>query len=628
MTPRTRFLVLLLVVLATVAGALYYFFDLGGTGMTNVPKTPVAKEAAKPATPPPPPAPVKVVAPTKPVSTDPGPTPITMASLKLMPEKTQLAVGLPPLSDILAKTLPIAQKAFKDDLNVKQFVDDQVRDMASAVGIIYDGDATQALKAVGISPDESGAVFADFSALAATAAKSLQEAAPGSPPAMPEFNPEDIKVVLTLPLLDAAKLEEMLKMGLSLLPGTGEPKTEDVGAIKLNVYEGMVTIAYFIADKRLVLGTDLDMIKSCAARVAQPATFRYGTAACPAGDANELVTMIYGRDFIPVIKGLLETASKTQPAVAAMAQAQFAVVEKMFAGETSDDPMLLTFSILNDRVEVRSRMDSATHPGMLDYTGLAEPLRLAPILPDDTMAFLSYRLNEQTKRILQESAGNAIPKDGKNGQKGQQIETYVNQGLSLLGDELTIGIGGLNDLQFPSVYFMLATSKPPTVQMLLGLAQPKLMETYNEVPINQIQAVPFPIPLYETFAGDALVVSNNIAGMKGLIDRAKSKENSKLFASQQPPLDPATPYFTAFLLRSALYRDVLRPVMQAMMPPGTVPEHVDGALVELNGIVRDLRLLAQLDGSWYDTRLVFSLAQEAPADAAPAAPAAPAEPGK
>ena len=622
MTPRTRILVLLLVVVAVAGGALYYFFDLGGTGMTAIPKTPAAKQAAKP-TPPPPPPPAKVVAPTKPVSTEPGPTPITLASLKLMPEKTQLAVGLPPLSDILAKTLPIAQKAFKNDLDVKQFVDDQVRDMASAIGIIYDGDATQAFKAIGISPDESGALFVNFSALAATAAKSLKDAAPGSPPEMPEFNPQDIKVVLTLPLLDAAKLEEMLKTGLSLLPGTGEPKTEDVGTIKLNIYEGMVTVAYFIADKRLVLGTDLDMLKSCAARMAQPAAFRYGTAACPAGDSNELVTMLYGHDFIPVIKGFLETAANMPPAAVAMAQGQLAVLEKMFEGETADDPMLLTFSILNDRVEVRSRMDSATHPGMLDYTGLAEPLRLAPTLPDDTMAFLSYRLNEQAKRILKESAGNAMPKDMKEGQKGQQIETYINQGLSLLGDEITIGVGGLNDLQFPSVYIMVATGKPSTVQMLLGLAQPKLMETYSETPINQIQAVPFPIPLYETFAGDALVISNNIAGMKGLIDRAKAKQNSNLFATQQPPLDPATPYYTAFLLRSALYRDTLRPVIQAMTPPGTVPEHVDGALVELNNIVRDLRLLAQLDGSWYDTKLIFSLAQDSPAPAAaPAAEAA------
>jgi hypothetical protein len=161
--------------------------------------------------------------------------------------------------------------------------------------------------------------------------------------------------------------------------------------------------------------------------------------------------------------------------------------------------------------------------------------------------------------------------------------------------------------------------------MLLGLAGPKLMETYNEAPINQITAVPSPIPLYFAFAGDALVVSNNIAGIKGLIDRAKAKQNTNLFASQQPPLDPMTPYYGAFLLRTALYSDVLRPVLQAMTPPGTVPEHVDGALVELNAIVRDLRLLAQLDGSWFDSRLVLSLAQGAPAAAvAPPAEAAPA----
>jgi hypothetical protein len=636
MAQRTRVLILVLVLLGAVAGGLYYSGVLD-SGMTAVPLQSArsAKDAAKPAVPaPPPPPPVALVAPSKPVSTDPGPVPVTLASLQLMPEKTQFAVGLPPLSVMLTKTLPIVQQVFKQDLNVQEELDNFVREMAGNAGITYEGDTTQALVALGVDPNQSGALFMNFSALAETASKAVKEAAAGAVPAEPEFSPKDLKVVLTLPLLDAAKTEELVKMGLALAPGMTGPTPADANGVTLNVYEGDITVAYFIWNNRLVVGTDLDMVKSAAARTAQPATFRYGTAACPAEDANELVAMVYGRDFIPVMKQLVETAAQMQPAAVAMAQAQFSVLEKMFGGETSDDPLLTTLSVMNDRVELRSRMDSATHPGMLDYMGLAEPLRLAPMLPEDTMAFISYRLNEQTKRIMAESAKSAMPPDNP---KGQQISTYVNQGLSLLGDEITIGIGGLVDLQFPSVYIMVATSKPSTAQMLLGLAGPKLMETYNEVQINQITAVPSPIPLYTTFAGDALVISNNIAGMKGLIDRAKAKQNTNLFASQQPPLDPATPYYAALLLRTALYSEVLRPVAQ-LMAPGSVPEHVDGALVELNAIIRDLRMLAQLDGSWYDTKLVLSLAQGAPEAAASAPEAAPeaaptpapeaAEPGK
>ncbi len=621
MTPRTRSLLILLVLVGAVAGALYYFFDLGNTGMVpivksppptakNTPKAPVAAVV---------PPPVQLAAPTKPPSTDPGPTPVTLASLKLMPEKTQVALGLPPLSDMLAKTLPIAQKIFKQDMNVEEELDGFVREMAGEAGIQYDGGTTNALKAIGVDPDQSGAIFLNFSAIAETAANSLKDLTPGGPPPVPEFNPKDVKLVITLPLVDAEKTEGLLTTALALAPGMEGPKTEDVGGVKINVYDGPVTAGYFISDKRLVIGTDVDMLKSALAHMTQPATFRYGTAACPAGDGNEFVVMSYGRDFIPVLKQVIATASKMQPAVASMAEAQFSVLEKMFAGETGDDPMLTTISILNDRVELRSRMDTATHPGLLDYVGLAEPLRLAPMLPDDTMAFLSQRINDQTKRIISESAKNALPADVKDGPKGQQIATYVNQGMSLLGDEITLAIGGLGDQQFPSVYLMIAISKPPTAQMLLGLSGPKLIETYNEAAINQITAVPSPIPLYTTFAGDALVVSNNVAGMKGLIDRAKAKQNSNMFATQQPPLDPASPYYMAFLLRTALYSDVLRPVLQAMTPPGTVPEHVDGALVELNAIVHDLRVLAQLDGSWYDARVVLSLAQGAPAVAAAAA---------
>ncbi len=618
MAKRTQFLLLLLVLLGAVGIGLYYSGVLS-TGTNVVPTLPpsAAKEAAAPQTPATPPPLPKLEAPVKPVSTDPGPVPVTLSILKLMPEKTQIALGLPPLSVILTNTLPIIQQVFKQDLNVQEELDSFVHEMAAEAGITYEGGTANALKALGVDPDQSGAVFMNFSALAETASKTLGSTVAEVLTAPPDFNPKDLKIVLTLPLLDAAKAEEMLKVALTALPGVGEPKTEDAGGTTINVYEGIVTAAYFISNQRLVVGTDLDMVKSSATRFATPSTFRYGTAVCPAGDSNELVAMIYGRDFVPMVKQLIEAAAKTQPAAAAMAQAQIDVLEKMFGAETSDDPILTTLSVLKDRVELRSRVDSATHPGMLDYMGLAEPLRLAPMLPDDTMTFLSYRLNEQAKRMIAESAKNALTQAGKQG-----ITTYVNQGMSLLGDEITLGVGGLNDLKFPSFYVMVAVKNPQTVQLLTGFAQPKLVETYNEAAINQIQAVPSPVPLYITLAGDAIVVSNNVAGMKGLIDRAKSKQNTNLFASQQPPLDPTTPYYMAFLLRTALYSDVLRPVLQ-LMAPGQVPEHLDGALVELNAIVRDLRLLAQLDGSWYDSKLVLSLTQGTP-EATPAPAPAPA----
>ena len=622
MTQRTRVLVLVLVLLGALGAGLYYS-GLLDTSMTAVPKP--EKQAAKPAPKPVEPAPLpKLVAPAKPLPTEPGPTPVTLASLKLMPEKTQFAMGLPPLNVMLDKVLPIVQQVFKQDLNVREELDRMVREMASEAGLPYEGSVADALKTLGVNPDESGAVFANFSALAETATKTLQDAAAsGGVPEPPAFDPKDVRVVVTLPLLDAAKAELLLTAALGGAPGMTGPTPTTVGAATINVYEGPVTVAYFIVDNRIVIGTDLDMVKSAAGRLAQPATFRYGTAACPAGTETELVTMVYGRDFIPVVKKVVETAAKLQPAAAAMAQAQFAVLEKMFGGETTDDPMLMTASVLSDRVELRVRMDTATHEGMLDYMGLAEPLRLAPILPDDTMAFVSYRLNDQVKRMISESARNAIPADQKGTPKEQQMTAYINQGVSLLGDELTVAVAGLNDLQFPSVYLMLGIAKPSTAQLLLGFAGPKLQENYNGVPISQITAVPIPIPVYFALAGDVLILSNNVAGMKGLIDRSKAKQNTNLFASQQPPLDPATPFYSALLLRTALYSDVVRPVVQAMTPPGTVPEHVDGALVELNAIVRDLRLLAQLDGSWYDTRLVLSLAQGTPSAPAPAAEATP-----
>lgn len=616
MNARTTFLAVLLVLVAITAGGYYYMNMPKEQPPAPLKKAVPAKEAkaetaadkpaeaAKPAETPPPAAPTTPAA--SQINTPAGPEPVVLSVLGLMPEKTQLAVGIPPLTAMNDKVVPVVQKVFKSDLDVQAEFDRMVRETAAKAGVQTEGNYAEAWKAMGLNPEGPAAVFLNASGAMDAAIQAMSAAAAPEAPGM-----DDARFAAVLPVADAALAETTLKSSFADALKDVAPQDEDAaGGVKLHVYPEMG--AYAVTDKLLVFGNDNDMVKGVLARAAgEKAQFRYGSPACPAQDANELVVMMYGKEFIPAIGQLVEIASSMDPASAALIKSQMAKVEGFFSAEQTDDPLLFTLGVMDDRIEMRSLLDTATHPGVSEYMGASQPFRLTPSLPDNTLAFLTLRINEQTK----EQFKGMLPPDLANDPQSVQIKTYVDQVMEMLGEEVTIGVTDLSS-DFPSIYAMVAVTNPAAAQMLLALAGAQLLEEHNGAQINKV-TIPSPIPVVWAFADDVLIVSNDPEGIKGMIDRVKAKQASNFFASQVPPIDPSVARYSGFFLRSSLYTDVVRPIA-TLMAAGTIPPEVDGIFTELAKIVRDMRVMAEMNGTWYDSRMSLMLEKSPEAAAAPA----------
>ena len=629
MPARTKILIAVLVLIGLGAGAFVVYDQNIKRQQREITESlskstkPVEKEPEAPK------APTMIESSTKDAA---GEVPVTLEALKLMPEGSQMAVGIPPFSVLQEKIVPVVQLAFKNDLSVQEELDRFIVEKADELGIPSGDTALATFSEMGLDPSKASAVFLNTKKAAEVLGKTLLEAEKaakeGGEMPVPELNPEDLEFVAVLPLGNKEQALSLLSDAL----GTPDT-TETVGAVEVRLHEGMG--AYFTTDAVLVLGNSAELVRQSAARLAAPAEFRYGTPACPARSATEMVMMIYARDLVGVAEKMLTSSEATQdPMTGPMIKAQFEQLKKMFPAEGMEDPVLMTMTADAKGLEMRSRVDMATHPGLVDMLGSGKPLRITTMLPDDTYAFFTLGLNDELKKHLTETYQSAAKADPRLAQAG----TYVKQLMTMLGDEIVLGVSGLGADSFPGVYAAISVSNINTAQILLSLAGLQPETEYNGVQIGKI-TLPVPVPLYQAGAENVLMLSNSLDGLKALVDRVKAGQPSNFFASQKPPIDPEVPRYSGLFVRTGIYEKVARQIM-AIFAPDTVPAEVDSIILTVGEIVRDLRAFNEMNGSWYESSISLTLyepggyaaeaaevpvAAPAPApDAAPeAAPAAP-----
>jgi len=311
------------------------------------------------------------------------------------------------------------------------------------------------------------------------------------------------------------------------------------------------------------------------------------------------VALIYGQKFLPALKEALpylDLGGDAKPFI----DTQLASIDVMMADGDPNDPLILSLGVSDEKVQLDLRMDTAKHPGVLAISGEASPLRLAQVLPEETLAFVSLRFNEQSKKQLVETYVPAIA--DATGQSGDpQRLLIVNQVLDMIGDEVTLGVAGSRD-DFPSLFLMIGLRDPEPTKGLLSMFIPTMPgETHNEVEIKSV-AAPVPVPISIAFPGDMLLLSNSVDGMKGVIDLVTAKETSKLFANIK--LDPATPRYNGIVLDSRLFSDVVLPLSSLM---GGLPAGADSVVGGLTPVVQELRFLNEIQGSWSVTQLAVAL---------------------
>ncbi len=582
-------------------------------------------------------APKAVDAPVEPVAVKEAPTapatpvtdgPLTLDVLQWTPAQAQVAFAMPPVNGTIAKLLTLDERIEAVDLAgeldkiVADLAEDAdveeaktLNDIAVAKGVNLDAplalfldfapamqsalDAAEAVKTAE-AKKEATEETAEEGAAEATAEKTEEAEAVSE---MPEIDMDDVDApafAVVFGVTDAAKAEAALKEIIATNEDLNSKAADSVtvGEITIQVYD---TYGYFLANDKLTLGS-LELVKGVAERVAAPVQFRYGTPECPATAKDEAVMLAFGERAMPLLKQVLPLLEMDEGASAFM-QAKVASLETMFDSADEEDPLVLTLSWKDNVIELKSRLDTAKHPKVLESTGEALPLELAQLLPESTLAFLSLRLTDEYKKQLTDVYMEAVPADMKANPGFAQGMTMAKQVLTMLGKEITLGLSA-TEQGLPGISLLVDLANPEPTKGLLQMLVPTMPgETYNEVEISSI-AAPIPVALSLAFVGNSVMIGTNVDMMKGMIDKIKAGEKSKLFASLTPPLDPAVPRYSAFLLNTKLFSDVLVPLATMF---GGLPEDAQPVIEQVTGVLDQVRTVSEMDGDWQTAKVSLYL---------------------
>lgn len=546
--------------------------------------------------------------------------PKTVSVLQLSPDNAQVVLALPP-ADATVNTIATAAKKFVDPAEVDGFVKHIISEAADNTEAWGAQNFKEIAAKRGINGDAPLGVFVDFSktvkkaaeqyakdkaaaeAQAAEADKKAAEAAAkeGKPAPekskihvrKPELTIPEIAGVLTISdqALAQRGLDQLINSIDELASNT--PKDEKVGSVTIKEYGDY---GYFFTGDKAVLGS-LSLVKGIAAKVDAPGKVAYGSKECPASSDTEAVALIYGKRFFPLLAQALPTIKMDEK----LRPTAEGAVQGISEGFESDEPIVLSLGVTPKGAILQSRLDAGRNKAIADAVGEAKPLRLAQWLPENTLAMISLRFNEQWKAGLMNEVLPAVA-SARGGEGAQQL-VMAKQVIEQLGDEITIGIAAA-DQDFPSLFAMVSLAKPDETKGLLQMLVPAMPgEKHGDVDIQQL-AVPIPVQFSISYPGDMILLSNNVDGMKKIIDLQKSKGATKFLASQNPPLDPATPRYLAALVNSKLLTDVLLPLSTLGVK---LPGEAQDIATKVAPALHDVRIVNEVEGTWHVTAISVNL---------------------
>jgi len=550
--------------------------------------------------------------------------PATVKVLELSPESSQATLALPGLDSAVAQIAAFA-KHFTDAAEVDKAVSELIGDAAEGAEAWGAKSFKEIGEAHGLHGDAPIGLFvdlnsmverlnADFKLSQEAAAKKQAEADKAAAEEKPEDGsaPKPAKKVKvqyprpTVPdlaavfhVVDQSKAESTL---LDLIAGFNEisgltPKDVTVGSVTIKEY---APYGYFFAGEKLVLGS-LGLVKGIAERIDSPAKVAYGTDKCPAGHETEAVLLLQSKSFFPLLAQALP-ALEIDDAMRPTAEKQVQAMAAVFADNS--EPMVVSLGVSGTKgADLQARVDSSANKSLGEYIGEVKPLRLAQFLPENTLAMLTLRFNEQDKKHLKDIILPAVA--AQVGPEAASQATMANQIVDSIGDEITLGITG-SEQDFPALYLMIGLAKPDETKALLSMLVPAMPgEAHNEVDIAQL-AVPSPIQFSIAYPGDMILLSNNIDGMKSIIDLSKGNKTTKFLTSLNPPLDPATPRSSALVLNAKLLTDVLIPITSLGV---SLPDYIDGVLKTAGPGLDELRIVNELDGGWRVNKISIEVKQ-------------------
>jgi len=531
-------------------------------------------------------------------------TPRTQSILRLTPESATFTLALPPVTNLYDKACLLARRLAPADMDFVAGLNDTIERLAQWAGVPEAKTLPEILRARGLDP---GAPFGIFLNLAPTVAKAQEAvkvigsrkawwqeipAPAGRTPACDWLDFDSAGFVAVLGCSDPELAERGLQQLVSSLFGPEALHDELGGDVVIHACEG---IAYCVADHLLFVTNDVPMLRQTLARMVTPCTVRYGSAACPAGRPDEIVLLTRLdelKGLLPDLTSFLENCVNPEQDVRLVNQAMHRPAD-LFAGE---DPCITTLDVFEDRIELVSRLDLATHPQYAAYVGEARPIRLGTLLPEDCQAFACIQLTAAVKDLLRKRWGPLLSDLG-NRSKGVGP-------LDLAAGEVAVGVS-IAGTPVPRAFLLAEVAHPDTVKSLLAEVAPEAAwEEDSRAPGAQFTQLDVRPALagYVALCDNVVLVANDREASRVLAAAVLAEKRSRLLESLAPAVDPATGIFGVFSLTPESLNAMVRLFAADAVPPegqGIVQGVLDRIMDKITGIAREFRAGKIVQDGWH-----------------------------
>lgn len=548
--------------------------------------------------------------------------PLALPALELMPEQASIALAIPSVTVLHDKAAELIRLFAAPETDVDAMLRAAAEGMAGTLQTPPRDSIPEVIRAKGLDPDAPIALFVDMASFAPIMEnlEKMQRAAmppaamgePGADAAEAEAPETPVQESMPTPDLSAQLMETPPAM--VMVAGCGDPavfeatlrEATGVAVAPEGIESDGVTIHkldpmpvwYFVQDGRAAVGTSLDMVQGVAARLQSPARIRYGTADCPAAYEDEVVMLGHIGEMMEFAQAMSGTMTGTG-AMMAIARAQnMAAVDQAMQAFSGDDPIVTTLRWNDGAFEILTRLDMASHPGAINVYGEAAPLRQAAMMPADALAMIALRLTDESKAQLVSSIQASTGPDSPEAAMVAQSMGMINMVLAMVGEEITVGVTEMRDGMPMAVGAVALKDTEQTKGLLQMLGLPLApIETFNDVqilgPPETVSGMP---ALYCAFPQGKLLVATDLDLMKDTLRRMEKGGDAPFLAGLTPPLDPATPRYSAMVIKS----EFLEGLADLVLPlgGGMMDQQAAGAIRRVIGRIAEIRSSQEVVGDW------------------------------
>ena len=520
--------------------------------------------------------------------------PPTRALLGLMPDEAAAALAVPNFSDPYLTVLGLWEHAQTDAAAFHETVRASAREWAAAWDIEADTENhLDVLRAVGIDVDAPAALFIDAESFGARVESAKhQESGLDAPDVAGEKRPPRVDAgemplgAAIIHCTDVKRVEEALPGLVSRAfgrPVNGE--SVEIDGLPMQRLSP-VPFWYLFDGKRLIFGTRPTFAAAVMRKQDAPASVRYGTAECPAESDREIVALARLAQ-IHELEHAAHGGNRGTGSVVGLLS-QLLPGDAKESGPISDDPLVATLTLEENRVALRARLDVKEHPALLELWGTPPRIDYLGMMPETTKGVLSLGLTPEWKALVIEGIQENSP---DNSTASALAETLLNA----MGDEITLAVTGTRD-DLPVFVLLAEITQPDLFKGVVQLSGGKLVavdEGAGDGIMRLDIPMDLPTPVFATIGQDHLFVANDLELLREIDATQKSGAPSRFLGTFAPPVDPEAERYSLFLLSESGIAEVLSPLL---LDP-SVREQYGPALTML----RELRASQELDGSWQTT---------------------------